>query len=220
MDSSSRLYHGTDAELTVFDRSFSRTAAHIYTTPDPKTAAAYGSNVYVVRPKREVRVADLISDYALLAKLADTFWEDFVDDVRDSDEVLALRQALITKMIEGGADEIDADFDVDDLPEYKSAIEKKAKQAFATLIDGGETYNRGYNSTFQDSVMDECFEMGYDVVRLHDPSPMSAGSPESYVWNHADDIEIMRKLDTEEIENSRHDFVGETYFDVISKPLL
>lgn len=46
------LYHGSDAEFTEFDRSFVKTASHIYTSPDRHTAEQYGDNLYLVYAKQ------------------------------------------------------------------------------------------------------------------------------------------------------------------------
>lgn len=52
-DTSEILYHGTDAEFETFDRAKTKTAAHIYTSPDIDTANEYGINVYAVYGRQE-----------------------------------------------------------------------------------------------------------------------------------------------------------------------
>lgn len=47
------LYHGTNEEFDQFDRSKSRTAAHIYTSPDKETAEQYGDHVYAVYGRQQ-----------------------------------------------------------------------------------------------------------------------------------------------------------------------
>jgi hypothetical protein len=70
-DTSEILYHGTNTEFDVFDRSKTRTAAHLYTSPDIDTARDYGHIVYAVYGRQQPQ-ADLSvesEDYALMRKV-------------------------------------------------------------------------------------------------------------------------------------------------------
>ena len=70
-DTDEVLFHGTAADFTSFDRAKSRTASHIYTSPDIKTAKTYGPNVYAIygrqRPQADLTIET--SDYGLLRKI-------------------------------------------------------------------------------------------------------------------------------------------------------
>lgn len=67
-DTSEVLYHGTNVEFDTFDRSKTRTAAHLYTSPDIATARGYGDIIYAVYGRQQPQ-ADLTiesDDYPLM----------------------------------------------------------------------------------------------------------------------------------------------------------
>lgn len=182
------LYHGSDAEFAAFDRSFARTADHIYTSPDRDTAGFYGKHLYLV-VGRKGKQADLTDDWQLIGRLAETFKDEFYDAVRPDEELADLVQDL-RDAIEPDEDGY-ADSDIEDDPRYVELRDRLARQYAADSITSGTMYN-DVGRTFQDNVLNECFSEGFTSVFFHDKS--STGAWESIVFDKASDVMIVKRL--------------------------
>lgn len=201
------LYHGSDAEFSSFDPQFLRSARHFYTSPDPHTAAFYGKNVYLVHGRGTQ--ADLMDDHELILKLAHAFADDFHDDVNWNEQMNSLRAHIVSELEANGADEDD---DLEELAEqdhrYQTALNAAAVQEAYNSITGGRMYERDHTGAFQDSVMDECYSMGYAMVKMHDYN--SQGSSISVVFETAENCKIVRVLSDEEINSAQHHMIDES----------
>ena len=210
------LYHGTNAEFDKFDRSFSRTASHIYTTPDPNTASNYGKNVYKVAPRIK-KMADLIEDYELLNRLSIELAEQFARDLRytykthdaiysdkgllervpilvSKKEEVDKRFADIKEMIfrdsevgeEDLADELRYSDEYDELMDELRLLIARAD--VYELLRSSKVYEYD-NGKLRDEVMDICYGWGYNCVRFYDYSLF--GESESIVFEDAEDLVIL-----------------------------
>lgn len=185
-DVTQALYHGSDAIFDALDPRFSRTADYLYTTPDPETAGAYGQHLYLCVGRQDPQ-ADLIDDYPLVGKLAETFAEQHYDAV-ESDEDL---EALVAEIVERHADDPDfVEWEAKDDPAYLALRHRKAVEWVSGMIQGGETY--GIGGRFQDALMAECFGTGFKSVRFTDPS--KTGESISVVFEHAGDVVVLKRL--------------------------
>ena len=119
--------------------------------------------------------ADLINDHALLLKLAEKFKDDFLEDA-----AIAL---------EG-----------DDHP-YE-ILAAKAKEICYDQITSGHLYEADPVGRIQDEIMETVFSWGYQSVRLSDYS--NTGASISIVFEHTEDVQIVRKLEEYEIGKSHH----------------
>ncbi len=163
------LYHGTDEEFETFDASKLRTAKHFYLTPDPRTAAFYGENIYVcfgrTAPLADLTGGESIESHRLLKRLADTFADEFEDEATDHLEDEGQRVT-------------------------KKAVRQKARELFLDIVTGGDF--RLYSSGLQDSIMLECFSWKFNCIRVFDDN--SKGAPISYVFDKAENIAIVGVL--------------------------
>lgn len=185
-DVSQPLYHGSDKIFDALDPRFSRTANYLYTAPDPETAGAYGEHLYLCVGRQDPQ-ADLIDDYPLVGKLAETFAEQYYDAVESDDDL----EALVAEIIARHADDLDFDeWEAKDDPAYLSLRHQKAVEWVSGMIQGGETY--GISGRFQDALMAECFATGFKSVRFTDPS--KTGESLSVVFEHAADVVVLRRL--------------------------
>lgn len=200
-DTDNILYHGSKQRFNKFDRSFAKTADHIYTTPDPTTASNYGGIVYEVAPKIK-KLADLIDDYQTINFVADQIKDNFVGDIRhtfknknDMEKIIKSSEyhqsvKAIASQIVHGFETVD-DFEYEDA--YESLTDKLydilAKQEAVEFLQSGKTYDYDYRGRMQDEIMEICYQHGYNVVRFIDPSSM--GESESYVFDDPNDLYII-----------------------------
>lgn len=205
------LFHGSDRIFDQFDISKVETADHIYTSPDPDTAGFYGKHLYLVAGRQDPQ-ADLIDDWELITKIADTFADDFHDAVETDEDLAELADSLqdevqtdhVAKIkaddptvddaeLERLVDEF-VDFDLEDAIKnhlkYKKALHAVAKRYVADLITSGELYD--IDSRWQNTIMHECFGTGYNSVRFVDPS--STGDPISVVFDDPDNLQILKRI--------------------------
>lgn len=195
------LYHGSKQRFNKFDRTFSKTAEHIYTTPDPMTASNYGGIVYEVAPKIK-KLADLIDDYDAINFVADEIKDNFVNDIRHTfkhknDMEKLIKSPEYHQSVKEIASQIIHGFDSVDDFEYEDAYEELtdklhdilAKQEATEFLQSGKTYDYDYKGKMQDEIMEVCFRNGYNVVRFIDPSTM--GESESYVFDDPSDLYII-----------------------------
>lgn len=189
----SPLYHGSKAEFSVFDPNMARTAKHIYTSPDVNTASAYGDNVYeciaIQKPQ-----ANLIDDYKLIAELAETFVDYFIDSVEMDRDLFALAQSIKDELQAADPEleyEDARDAALED-PRYKALEHKKAVEFAADLITSSRIYDFDYRGRVQDEIMDECFGRGYKSVRFYDHS--SHGESISVVFADPKNLVILKKV--------------------------
>jgi hypothetical protein len=197
------LYHGTNEVFDKFNRSFSRTAKHIYTTPDPMTASNYGRIVYEVAPKKGFKIADLIDDHKAINFVADEISDHLYNDVKyqyrnindfnkilHSDEFDKQTKMFAQQLINGLSNDSE-EFEYSD--EYDDLLEQLhkliAKKEAIELIQSGKIYDYDYKGRLQDEIMDICYHAGYDCVRFIDPS--SAGESESYVFEDGHSLYII-----------------------------
>lgn len=195
------LYHGSKQRFSKFDRTFSKTAEHIYTTPDPATASNYGAIVYEVAPKIK-KLADLIDDYAVINFVAEEIKDNFVRDLQytfkhKDDMERLIKSPDYHQSAKEIANQIIHGFDTVDDFEYEDAYEELtdklhniiAKQEAVQFLQSGKTYDYDYKGKMQDEIMEICFRNGYNVVRFIDPSTM--GESESYVFDDPKDLYII-----------------------------
>jgi hypothetical protein len=198
------LYHGTTHKFNKFEKAFVKTAAHIYTTPDPRTASYYGPIIYKIAPRIK-KMADLIDNYKIIDFVADEIIDNFIDDVRfdfrtkkDMEKIVKSPEYhhtikdLASKIIDG----FDSDDEFEDQDEYEELIDKLhkvlAKEKIFNFLKNGRIYH--YNKgKLQDEIMEICFRNGYNVVRFIDHSPK--GDSESYVFDDPDDLYIIEEYD-------------------------
>lgn len=210
VESGRELYHGTNEEFERFDRARSRTAAHIYTTPDPITASGYGRHVYLVAAKQEPQ-ADLTEDYELLGRVADAISDRFEDDAREMPKTKEFLDGLITKVAaqlakargddptDGGTlewykDEVE--IDIDEHPsyvEYEKLVKNIANDLASEFLQSGQVYNWDYRGLFQDHIMDLLFSWGYNSVVFYDTPGSQGGEPISIVFNNPADLIVVGK---------------------------
>jgi hypothetical protein len=190
------LYHGTNAEFSQFNRKFSKTAKHIYTSPDPRTAAFYGKNVYLCHSNGG-KQADLINDYRLIRAVAEEFSEEVVDHVRDDERITALKDQITNELIADGADEFDAQNDADSDDRVQAATHNIAVEFMIAELTNGKIYELGNRGGIQDSIMDYLFGLGFSSVRFIDYN--SDGTPLSIVFDNVDDVSIIEKIDPEKM---------------------
>lgn len=119
--------------------------------------------------------ADLIHDHTLLLKLAEEFKEDFMDEA-----VTALES--------------------DSFPH--EVIAAKAKEICYDQITGGSLYDFDSKGSLQNAILDTVFSWGYESVKLRDYS--HSGASISIVFESADDVQIVRKVEPSEF--SQHHF--------------
>lgn len=197
------LYHGTNQKFAEFDRSYLRTAAHFYTTPDPRTAAYYGENVYACFGKQDPQ-ADLLGDdpesAALLREVCNEFAGEFHDSVQPA--VAELKQDIAQRLhaARHGEDytEMDAEWDAEDSAEYQAALDHEARQYVWELITSATGDLYGFNGKFQDRMVNYCLRKGYRSVRFYDHN--TQGEPVSVVFGGASDIVIVGQMDGKEIK--------------------
>lgn len=204
------LYHGTDQVFNKFDRKFSKSARHIYTTPDPLTASNYGKFVYIVAPKIK-KLADLIDDYDLIQKIAIEFNDAKYDDLKFSyktpddilnDHTLHLSNADKNKIdnlidqynkvrdefVDQGNDEYE--FSYEDIHDelMEKMVRILAVNEMCELLQSSKIYDYDMGR-LQDNIMDWCYSEGYNVVRMFDYS--SHGENISYVFDDPNDLFII-----------------------------
>lgn len=200
-DTDEVLYHGTRYEFDEFDRKELRTANHFYTAPDPRTAGYYGNTIYACVGKQQPQ-ADLTDDsreaYQLLKKIAMELASDYEDHVEDQDDDL---EALLGDMMERllaeheddeDYDQWDAKNDAKQTEAYKVALRKAAANYLIEIMTSAGSELYGLNGSLQNSIMSECFGMGYKSVRIYDTN--SEGDPISVIFQHATDIAIIGRL--------------------------
>ena len=195
------LYHGTRYEFDEFDRKELRTANHFYTAPDPRTAAYYGDTIYACFGKQDPQ-ADLTDDsreaHKLLKQIAAALASDYEGHVEDSDEDLeAIRQNIVERLFaehedDEDYDQWDAENDAKQTEEYKIALHNAARNYLIEIMTSAGSELYGLNGSLQNSVMSECFGMGYKSVRIYDTN--SQGDPISVIFEHATDITIIGRL--------------------------
>lgn len=198
------LFHGSNEVFTKFNKKFSRTAEHIYTSPDYETAGAYGEHLYAC-VGRTNPLADLVDDYNTINKVAEELVDYFIKDIKYiyPEEIKKFKSDLLQKLKkqqelfpeDPSEDDDDLLYDIDDHPSYEEFEKKLAKQYAANMIQSGEIYSSEGNSRFQDYIMNLCFGMGYNCVRFIDPVPIvSGGEPDSWVFDDGSDLYILKQL--------------------------
>ena len=196
------LYHGTDAEFDQFDPKFYRTGKHIYTSPDVRTAAYYGNNVYLCYG-RSGTMANLIEDERIKLAIAKNFAERAYDSVEYNDELSTLKQEIADDLLQNATDDeydaYDAEIDANDDPRFKKALQRAAISFMYDLISEGKVYDWD-NGNLQAEILDFCFDLGYTSVLFTDYN--SEGSPISVVFDNPTDIKIVKKLSQQEIEET------------------
>ena len=200
-DTDEVLYHGTRYEFDEFDRKELRTANHFYTAPDPRTAAYYGDTIYACFGKQDPQ-ADLTDDsreaHKLLKQIATALASDYEGHVEDSDEDLeAVRRNIVERLFaehedDEDYDQWDAENDAKRTEEYRHALHNAATNYLIEIMTSAGSELYGLNGSLQNSVMSECFGMGYKSVRIYDPN--SQGDPISVIFQHATDITIIGRL--------------------------
>lgn len=115
--------------------------------------------------------ADLINDHALLLKLAEEFKDEFEDDAKLS---------------------------LGDGEHPHEMVMRKAKELAYDKISSGNLYDFDMNGHLQNVVLDTVFSWGYESVRFTDYS--HTGHSVSVVFDNAQDVQIVRKLDDAEIK--------------------
>lgn len=210
------LYHGTNEEFEKFDRSFSRSASHIYTAPDPITSSGYGRNVYLVAGKTQPQ-ADLTEDYQLLARMAEEIHERFVDQARQDERVTAVRDEAAKKIasqlaakdnenpndrnvLDWYLDEVmlgdDLDSDYESYPEYQQyekLVKDVAVEDAANFLQGGKVYDYDFKGAFQDEIMNTLFSWGYKSVVFHDMATSAGGDSISVVFDDPNNLIVLGK---------------------------
>lgn len=202
-----RLYHGTDADFDQFDPKFYRTGKHIYTSPDVRTAAYYGNNVYLCYG-RSGKMANLIEDESIKLAIAKNFADHAYDSVEYSDELSTLKQEIADDLFKNATDDeydtYDAEMDANDDPRFKKELHRAAVAFMYDLISNGNVYNWDHGN-LQAEILDFCFDLGYTSVLFTDYS--SEGSSISVVFDKPADIKIVKKLSKKEIEETPY-FTG------------
>jgi hypothetical protein len=210
------LYHGTNEEFDKFDRSFSRSASHIYTSPDPITSSGYGRNVYLVAGKTQPQ-ADLTEDYELLGKIAKEIHETFLDNSKYEDEVKALREKTANQIAtelalkdnqnpkgEGildwylddvlWSDDLNSDYEKHPAyQQYEKLLKDTAINKAAEFLQSGKVYDYDFKGHFQDEIMDMLYEWGYKSVVFYDMATSAGGESVSVVFNDPDNLIVLGK---------------------------
>lgn len=215
------LYHGTQVEFDAFDHTKTRTAKHLYTSPDIHTALFYGDIIYECRvrgPQADITSeAHANGDSTILDEIAEEYADRFKDQIAHglpewSDHhaaFFAVKAKVIERLkaqnTDPDYDDRDAEWDAEEDPEYKEALHAACVEEAIDVIVGGKTYERE-GRHFQDAILDEVFAKGYRSVRFTDPS--SEGAPISVVAYDASDIKIIRRVrrDLEERVEQESDY--------------
>ena len=191
------LYHGTEAEFDAFDLAKNRTAKHIYTSPDLVTASTYGPIVYECRamgPQADISIET--ADYRLLSKLAETFADRFYDAIQDTDEMVAAKEEAIERLVAASTDpdydHSEAEWDVDEEPEFLRVREQHARAFAMELFTEGKVYDYDMKGRLQDDILDEVFSWGYHSICFTDSN--SEGAWLSVVIDEPAHVKIISRV--------------------------
>lgn len=190
------LFHGSDTEFKEFSLSKSRSAEHIYTSPDYETAGAYGEHLYACFGKTNP-LADLIDNYETISKVAKEYSYTVERDMQYiyTDEYDALIDEIAEEMMlaDPELDEDDAKSEAEDDPRVEEWVERKAVEYTSEQIETGELYQT--DSRMQDAIMNACYGLGFNCVRFRDSAPTaSGGEDESYVLGDSSNLFIIKQL--------------------------
>lgn len=189
------LFHGSNYQFTEFDRAKTRTAEHIYSTPDFDTASDYGRHLYACFGKTHP-IADLIDNHETIKQVAIEYnaFNDNTSDIKHMyrDEYEELVSTIMQELMDADPEleEYEAEFTAEDDERVQQWAEQKALDNTMSEIESGNLYE--VNSRMQDDIMDNCFSLGYKCVRFYDPS--YSGENESYVFENAGDLFIIKRL--------------------------
>jgi hypothetical protein len=161
------LYHGSTRDLEDLQTGHGRTA-HIYTSPDPRTASYYGGHIHVL-VARHGEQADLTHPNHLTRQLAEEH-HDFFIDCHEVEERIA-------EMEKNG-------------PLSDSERINVATEYTETMLLSGLMWERPTGSqTLQDRILDEVFKLGYTSARINDVS--LTGSPLSVVFPDGSNLKVI-----------------------------
>jgi hypothetical protein len=163
-DVSEILYHGSRRDLDSLEVGHGRTA-HIYTSPDPRTASYYGAHIHILVAKQG-NPADLTHANDLTRSLAEENYDFFID-CHEVEE--RLKQY----------DEAGEEMKISAAVEYTEAM----------ILSGMMWERPAGGRTFQDRVLDEVFALDYTSARINDVSMI--GAPLSVVFPNGDGLKII-----------------------------
>ncbi len=156
------LYHGSDyPNLETYDLRKARTAQHIYTSPEPGAARAYGKYLYRAIPVQGLKYFTMMPD-----------------DM-GPDEYKVLRQ-VYADLKEDWFDTGEVEWD-DEADEWAEVDSGGGFDEFMELVTSSKVYDYDSKGRFQDELLGTINYYGFDVVIFADATHGRGWAP-SYVF--------------------------------------